>query len=265
MFVATAALAAYHQMFWRQVDVRNLVVHNTKHAATYARNVPEINQMVLRSCDRVQSTAPDGGGYFIGVKAVPPESPVGYAASFDGWNMLCPPRSTSYCSGSSYAAFLETLSLYHAVHPLTLRPSQEEALRMQELDGSRREDKVKFWGWWNADGPGCYYAMCSFTSIGTRISPALARAGDFMNIDWKSGLGHSVVFLGWGKDKTGNPGVLFWSSQTGTNGFGDMFATLDRISGVVVVRLTNPEKLGGMKPFKPVETKVVPDRLDASQ
>ena len=256
--VATAAIAAYNLLAWRKVDVRDILVHHTRHAEIYSSRLPEINKLVLQAVDKVQATAMDGGGYFIGVKADPPESPIGYTASFSGWNMLKPPRCTSYCSGSSYAAFLETLNLCRLP---ALKPSQEEALRMQELDGSRREDKVKFWGWWNADGPGCYYAMCRFTSIGERIHPALARAGDFMNIDWKSGLGHSVVFLGYGVGADGKKGVLFWSSQTGTNGYGDMFAPFDRISGVVVVRLTHPEKLANLKPFRPVTTKVPLDKL----
>ena len=102
-----------------------------------------------------------------------------------------------------------------------ISPERFEAMRMQELDGGRREDWVKFWGLWNADGPGCHYALVQYSGAGSEIAPIHARPGDFMNINWKSGLGHSVVFLGWHKDSEGKKHVLFWSSQMGTNGLGD--------------------------------------------
>ena len=37
--------------------------------------------------------------------------------------------------------------------------------------------------------------------------------------------------------------IIFWSSQTGTNGLGDEMATLAKISEVKCVRLTDPQKL----------------------
>lgn len=50
---------------------------------------------------------------------------------------------------------------------------------MLEPDGGRREDMVKLWGWWNADGPGSLYALVMFTKMGERMSALDAEPGDF--------------------------------------------------------------------------------------
>lgn len=236
--------------------------HHTHHVRDLGDDLPRLNRIVLEAVDRVQATQPDGGGYFTGVKAVPAESPIGYSLSLFGAPLLLPPRTTSYCSGGSYSAFIETLNLAFQWNPLNLTETQLEAVRMQEPDGSRREDHVKLWGWWNADGPGSLYALTQYTSMGTRIPPQLARPGDFMNIDWKSGNGHSVVFLGWYMDPSGQKGVWYWSSQASTNGLGDDFAPLDKIKDVVVVRLTHPERLRDLEPEKPVDVNVTYDEID---
>ena len=51
-------------------------------------------RLVLRAIDRVQASAPDGGGYFIGLKADPLESPIGYPLRLFGRQMLLSPRTT---------------------------------------------------------------------------------------------------------------------------------------------------------------------------
>jgi hypothetical protein len=245
------------------VDLTTLERHHTHHAQTFGQAVPRLNRMVLEAVDRVQATQPDGGGYFTGVTAAPAESPIGYPVSLFGAKLLDPPRTTSYCSGSSYAAFIEALNLAFEWNPLPLSDQQTEALRMQEPDGGRREDHVKFWGWWNADGPGSEYALVQYGGgLGERIPPQFARPGDFININWKTGVGHSVVFLGWAVNQLGQKGVLYWSSQKGTNGLGDDFAAIDKIKDVVVVRLTHPEKLRELDPAKVVDPVVVYDALD---
>src|SRR5436309_2652402 len=79
--------------------------HHVRHAEFFGRGVEGINLFVLRAIDQVQASAPDGGGYFTGVKATPAESPIGYRLELFGRPMLQPPRTTSYCSGSTYSAF----------------------------------------------------------------------------------------------------------------------------------------------------------------
>ena len=212
-----------------------------------------------RCCGRSTSCrrAPDGGGYFANVKASPAESPIGYALKLFGRPLLDPPRTTSYCSGSSYAAFIEALNLLlRDAAGDKISSDRLEAMRMQELDGGRREDGVKFWGHWNDDGFGSQFALVQYSGIGVEVKPIDARPGDFMNISWKSGNGHSVVFLGWHQDASGKKSVLYWASQKGTNGLGDQHSPLDKIQDVKIVRLVAPEKLFTFDPTTPVNRRV---------
>jgi len=79
--------------------------------------------------------------------------------------------------------------------------------------------------------------------MGIDIKPIDAMPGDFMNISWKSGVGHSVIFLGWYINKDGKKSVVYWSSQKGTNGFGDQIVPLEKIKFVKIVRLIKPSNI----------------------
>ncbi len=217
--------------------------YHTRHAKVFGQNLSGYNLAILQGIDKVQATADSGGGYFAGIHAVPAESPVGYPVQLLGKPLLNPARKTSYCSGSSYAAFVEGMDLILKDRKQDLDSVHYEALRMQEADGGRREDHVKFWGWWNADGFGNDFALVQYAKIGRRIKPVQARPGDFMNISWKKGGGHSVVFLGWYLSPDSTKNVVYWSSQKSTNGFGDAVVPVSRIKEVLVVRLTHPEHL----------------------
>jgi hypothetical protein len=236
--------------------------HHTRHAELFSRGIDGINLSVLRGVDKAQSTAMDGGGYFVGVHARPAESPIGYPLVLFGHPLLDPPRKTSYCSGSSYTAFIEALDLLYPHGGSRLSPDRAEAMRMQEPDGGRREDWVKFWGIWNADGPGCQFALVQYSHMGVRVDPKDARPGDFMNINWVSGLGHSTVFLGWHVDSTGKKSVLYWASQKGTNGLGDQMSALSKIRSVKIIRLTHPENLFHFDPATKIDRHVEGDKID---
>ena len=188
----------------------------------------------------------DGGGYYALLHTDPPQAPIGYKLKLYNKVLFNPERTTSFCSGSSFAAFIEGMNL---IYPdSTISPSQTELVRMQEPDGGRREDHIKFWGEWNADGYGNDFALVQYTKIGERIKPEEARPGDFMNISWKSGLGHSVIFLGWYKDENGKKYVMYWSSQKGTNGLGDQMSLLSSIKELLIVRVTHPERIFNFVP-----------------
>ena len=245
------AIAAWYLLSATQSSIS---VHNIQHLELFGKDAVGFNAAILKGIDKVQSTAMDGGGYFIGVKADPPECPVGYNLCLLGKPLLTPTRTTSYCSGSSFAAFVEGMNTL--LDGRTLEDEKHEAVRMQEPDGKRREDGVKFWGWWNADGYGNHFALVQYSGIGTQIKAADARPGDFMNISWKSGLGHSVVFLGWQNTQDGKPALRVWSSQKSTNGFGDLVAALDTIKEVLVVRITDPFKIFSLDPMSKVDTKL---------
>lgn len=233
--------------------------HHTRHAELFGKYVSGYNLHVLEGVDKVTASAPDGGGYFIGIKAQPPESPIGYDIALLGNPLLKAPRTTSYCSGSSYSAFIEGLNAMGL--PDKLDATHSEAMRMQEPDGGRREDWIKYWGLWNANGFGSHYALVQYSGMGTDVKPEEALPGDFMNISWTSGSGHSVVFLGW-TDEDGKKGVAYWSSQGGTNGLGDQISPLSKVQEVKIVRLTAPENLYTFNPATPVKKKVPGDRVE---
>lgn len=228
--------------FLDSADIPSTPYH-VRHDAVYGKYVGGYNREVLRAIDVVQGHAMDGGGYFIGIHATPTESPVGYALRLFGNALLDPPRTTSYCSGSTYAAFIETLNRIFPEGDRRISSARLESFRMQEPDGGRREDGIKYWGKWNDDGWGSQFALVQYSGMGEEIPPRRARPGDFMNIAWKAGNGHSVVFLGWFR-KEGKPGLAYWSSQQGTNGMGDVaLCPLDRVESVKIVRLAHPEKV----------------------
>jgi hypothetical protein len=235
-----------------------LPTYHLQHEQVFSQQTNEINQSVLAAVDKIQSTAPGGGGYFTGVKADPPESPIGTSLALFDKPLLNPPRTTSYCSGASYSAFISALDSLMAARQTELTEDRFEALRMQEPDGGRREDMVKLWGWWNADGPGSLYALAMFSKMGERVNPIDAEPGDFCNIDWVKGPGHSVVFLGWDLTPEGAPAMRYWSSQKGTNGLGDQTSSLSSMSGFVFTRLTRPENVLQFDPSKKMARVTIP-------
>jgi hypothetical protein len=231
-----------HWLFIDTADVPSAKQH-LNHEAVFKKYVEGYNLDVIKSVDIVQSHAMDGGGYFTGISAKPTESPVGYQLSLFQKPLLVPPRTTSYCSGSSYGVFIEALNLIFPDGGTRLSRERLESLHMQEPDGSRREDRIKFWGKWNDDGWGTHYALVQYSGMGEEITPQRARPGDFMNISWVKGLGHSVVFLGWFM-KENKMGMIFWSSQKSTNGYGDVVLwPLSNVKSIKTVRMTHPERV----------------------
>ncbi len=240
------------------------IPHHIRHIEIYGKYVKNfnngINAAILQGIDIVQSHAPDGGGYFVGISANPPESPVYYNLTLFNRPLIEIPRNSSYCSGATFSAFIEAINLLYANTTPSLSEERYEALRMQEPDGGRREDHIKFWGHWNADGFGNHFALVQYSKMGKVIPPEHARPGDFANISWKSGLGHSVIFLGWtiiDDDKK----IVYWSSQTATNGYGDQVVSLRKIKSIKIVRLTNPENIFNFDPAQNVVLNVPGDSL----
>ncbi|MCI0691247.1 hypothetical protein L0337_04480 [candidate division KSB1 bacterium] len=236
--------------------------HHTRHAEIFGKYVKGYNYYVLQSIDKVQATAMDGGGYFTGIKAVPTESPIGYKLKLFDRPLLEPPRTTSYCSGSTYAAFIEQLNLLFPDQGEKLSDDRYESIRMQEEDGSRREDTIKFWGKWNDDGFGSHYALVQYAKMGKEIKPRNVRPGDFMNISWQRSGGHSVIFLGWYQDENAKKHIVYWASQTRTNGFGDEVILHERIKEIKAVRLTHPENLFTFDVNTPIQRDIPGDKID---
>jgi hypothetical protein len=250
-------------LFLDSADIPTLKQH-LNHESMFKKYVDGFNLAVLKAIDIVQAHAMDGGGYFTGMKAKPTESPIGYEVKLFDKPLLDPPRTTSYCSGSTYGVLIETLNLIFPDGGSKISPDRYESLRIQEPDGSRREDQIKFWGKWNDDGWGTQYALVQYSGMGDEILPEHARPGDFANIAWTSGLGHSVVFLGWFK-KDSQLGMVFWSSQKSTNGYGDVvMCPLSNVKSVKIVRLAHPEKVFTFNVQQTVNRDLPGDPIDAS-
>jgi hypothetical protein len=232
------------------------------HYDVFSKYASGYNLEVLKAIDKVQAHAMDGGQYFIGLKADPPESPVNYDLKLGGKSLIAPPRNSSYCSGSTYAAFIETLNDVLPEIAEKLSPERFEAMRMQEPDGGRREDWIKFWGIWNADGFGSEYALVQYGKLGIDIAPEEAMPGDFANISWKSGNGHSVIFLGWHQNAEGKKFILYWSSQKKTNGYGDQLSGLDEIAEIKFSRLTKPENIYNFNVSEKINKKIPGDKIN---
>jgi hypothetical protein len=239
----------------------NAGTYHTQHEKIFGKHVNGINRAILKGIDIVQAHAMDGGGYFVGKDSIPTESPVYYNLQLFGKPLIEAPRQSSYCSGATYTAFIEALNLLLPDGAKNISPERLEALRMQEPDGGRREDLIKFWGYWNADGFGTQYALVQYARMGQEIKPAQLRPGDFVNISWKTGLGHSVIFLGWAI-RDGDKKMLYWSSQRATNGYGDQLVSIQRIKEIKAVRLIDLQNLFTFDVGEPVSLQVPGDLID---
>lgn len=215
--------------------------HNTRHAETFGKHADANGKAVLEGVDVVQAHAPDGGGYFIGHTLRPPESPIGYELKLFGRPLLKPPRTTSYCSGATYATLVEALNILYPDGKQKLTPERLEVLRMQEPDGRTRGDFVKIWGSWNTDW-GQELVLVRLTGMGRAVEASEALPGDFVNIAWKKGRGHAAVFLGW-VEQGGERSMLIWSSQKKTHGLGDRLVPLFQVKEARFARLTDPERV----------------------
>ena len=242
-------MADYQSWYFVSASQRAQDSHNCQHFLNYGADAPNYNEFVLRGIDKVMGTAPNGGGYFVGLKAQPPESPLGYELKLGTYSLLTPPRPTSYCSGSSYGVFIEALNFINPRYSKQMTAAQLEACRMQEPDGGRRDDDVKLWGYWNDDIWGIHHALIDYTQIGEVITPDAAKPGDFIKIMWSKSSGHFVVFLGWVQDANNQPtAIRYWSSQPGTNGFGEQESNISKIYSLLFVRLTQPDNISKFDP-----------------
>jgi hypothetical protein len=215
---------------------------HTSHEKIFSVKAFDYNRYILRAIDKIQGQAINGGGYYTNKQDKSKESPVGYSLKIFSHPLINPPRSTSYCTGITFAAFIEALNLIYPKGGTRLTLDRYEALRMQEMNGARREDFVKVWGNWNTQW-GVPYVMIKYLQMGKIVSQREARPGDFINILFKGGGGHSAIFLGWYKNENGETQLLYWSSQPETNGISDHSVPTSRISRLAIVRLTNPGKI----------------------
>ncbi len=250
------------EWFFLDDELAHLPAQHVRHGELFGSLVDGYNRLILEAIDAVQARAMDGGGYLIGRTLDPPSSPIGYELTLFETALIDPPRPTSYCTGATYAAWVEAMNRLYPDGASRLSAERAEAARMQEPDGGRREDGVKLWGHWNDDGFGNHFALVQYTGMGEAVEPRRARPGDFMNISWTNGGGHAVVFLGWYRDADGGRWLRYWASQSGTNGLGDQLVSLERVRAVKVVRVTEPGRLFEFDVAASVDRRVPGDKVE---
>lgn len=118
----------------------------------------------------------------------------------------------TYCSGAVLEVYMLALQKTQEVQP---------GYAVARLNQSNFSDfRRKFYG---TDGnrQTLVRALIEY-GLGEKISsPENARPGDLIQFWRNNGSGHSVVFLGLVRNENGIPaGLRFWSSQTGSGGFG---------------------------------------------
>jgi hypothetical protein len=200
-----------------------------------------LNQLVL---EQVKSM-PQGGGYSVTRST---EEHLRDAVSLDasgGGERLrieAEKAKPSHCSSATYLVFLKTIRALQDDKSVIFGNGTVGSLLVH---GQRDGEGV--WGRWNANGPGTarLFTELKLGRNFTDFSEALP--GDFMKIFWSDKVGkfehgHSVVFLGLGKDAQGKETVRFWSSNQKA-GYGEKEVPRSRVKYAVFSRLMTPQGL----------------------
>lgn len=126
-----------------------------------------------------------------------------------GERILAASEDGTYCSGFTFAVVMKT-----AEQAGLLQNKKVEDVRKFQKDwyGAVSEEEMR--------EKQCALAVGKL-GIGRQVSPEEAQPGDFVQF-WRGRSGHSVVFLGWVRDKDGNPtGLKYRSTQGSTDGIGN--------------------------------------------
>lgn len=184
---------------------------------------------------------PSGGGYATNRKAR--AALVSALSIADGRLKVGTSGATpSYCSGATYLVFCRALAIFHNRHAGDVSENIAEKLLIKS-----QGDGIGVWGRWNANGPGtaCLVASLHMGDSFERMEDAVP--GDFMKIFWTDDVGslergHSVVFLGLGRDVKGAEVVRFWSSNQ-PGGYGAKDVARNKIRWCIITRITRPNEV----------------------
>lgn len=204
-----------------------------------AVSMPSINSLLLE----VLKSMPHGGGYSVsGTAASNLASSITVDSRTGILSVEAEKAQPSYCSGATYLALISLLSELQEKHRLGISPEAVDALLMK-----RQADGVGIWGRWNSNGPGTAKLFADL-GIGTNFTDiAAAMPGDFMKIWWNDGIGstergHSVIFLGAGRNESGEEWVKFWSSNQDV-GYSEKVISRSKIVRVLFSRLEDPSRI----------------------
>ncbi|MEY4616851.1 MAG: hypothetical protein RJB66_1811 [Pseudomonadota bacterium] len=169
--------------------------------------------------------------------------------------------SPSFCSGATYTAFLQLLSVLQKQDGLALSDEVQKLLLV-----SGQPDGSGVWGRWNANGPG---TARLFFELGlgrnfTMEKLSEAKPGDFLKIFWNDEIGakeqgHSVIFTGL-RQKELVRELCFWSSnkpslESSEGGRGEKCVNVAKIRFGLFSRLEHPERLADVPEKMGLRTK----------
>jgi hypothetical protein len=206
----------------------------------------EINRLVVEMTVRM----PVGGEYRASSESI---ERLESAIKAVGGHLMIDPAAAepSFCSSATYLVFVLTLEELNHQRKLQFEPGVVEKLL---VSGQRDGDGV--WGRWNANGPGTARLFAELRIGRNFTSIEQAQPGDFLKIFWNDQIGakefgHSVVFLGRGRNRDGLEVVEYWSSNK-KGGYGRASVPLSKIKRMLFSRLESPERINqisaGLKP-----------------
>ncbi len=116
------------------------------------------------------------------------------------------PARRSYCSGITFEVFFQAYLLYNQAHNLSQIGQLKTAAEMEDF-------RLKWYGT-GGDRRTIKHALVS-TDLGDEITDlAQIEKGDFAQIWRHNGSGHTVIFIEWVKDESGEiNGFIYWSSN----------------------------------------------------
>ena len=206
----------------------------------------EINRLVVEMTERM----PVGGEYRASSESI---GRLESAIKAVGGHLMINPAAAqpSFCSSATYLVFVLTLEELNRERKIQFEPGVIEKLL---VSGQRDGDGV--WGRWNANGPGTARLFAELRIGDNFTSIEQAQPGDFLKIFWNDQIGakefgHSVVFLGRGKNRDGIEVVEYWSSNK-KGGYGRASVPRSKIKRMLFSRLESPERINqisaGLKP-----------------
>jgi len=159
---------------------------------------------------KIANAYKDGGGYKWQGSGVPED------IRFDGAQILAKGEAT-YCSGFTFAVVMKAAE-------------ERGLLRDKSVEQIRAFQKAWYGATKESGETQCAFAVEEL-GIGKSVDPKKARAGDFLQLWRTNKSGHSVVFLGWVKERGRPIGIKYRSTQTSTDGIGDRIEYFTEVPG----------------------------------
>lgn len=122
-------------------------------------------------------------------------------------------KGRCHCCGLTFEVFFRAWERWQM--------ERKKPFRILDLDLRGMRTLVSDWFGASGDRATLHTAITK-RKLGRRITDGeKAKKGDFVQLWRHSGSGHSVVFLGWVREKKKIVGIRYWSTQSTTKGIGE--------------------------------------------